>query len=179
MTSKMPPGVPFTGDASHEYQLPAAPNASGEEGEGDGEAPKLREEARLAVTVAAIDAETALAPNGAVRQTSTGAIVGNPAFSGLSAAAAQNIDSYSLLNNAKDVSPLVDDATKAVDFLKPASSIVPSGSLCARYDEATGLSTVRSLLWPGAVAFASASGGWGNGYFGTGEKNADIAFMLP
>ena len=130
-----------------------------EEAAGDGEGPKLREEARLAVTVATIDAETALAPNGAVRQTSTGSIVGNPAFAGLSGAAAQNLDSYVLLNQPKDVSPLVDDATKAVDFLKAAASIVPSGSLCVRHDEATGLSTVRSLLWPGAVGFASASGG--------------------
>ena len=57
------------------------------------EAPKLREEARLAALVATIDAETAIVPAGAVRMTGSGATVANPAFGGLDATAAQNIDS--------------------------------------------------------------------------------------
>ena len=73
---------------------------------------------------------------------------------------------------------LVPRASQAVDFLKPASSIVPKGSLCIRHDDGSGLTTIRSLLWPGAVAY-TLGGSWGYCYFGTGEKNADIAFMLP
>ena len=57
------------------------------------EAPKLREEARLAALVATVDLEAAIVPAGAVRMTSSGATVANPAFSGLDTTAAQNIDS--------------------------------------------------------------------------------------
>ena len=43
----------------------------------------------------------------------------------------------------------------------------------------TQVTTIRNLLWPGFVAFSGPTKKWGYCYFGTGEKNADIAFMLP
>ena len=48
-----------------------------------------------------------------------------------------------------------------------------------RVRTSTQVTTIRNLLWPGFVAFSGPSKKWGYCYFGTGEKNADIAFMLP
>ena len=48
-----------------------------------------------------------------------------------------------------------------------------------RVDPAQSFVQLRNLLWPGFVAFSGPTKKWGYCYFGTGEKNADIAFMLP
>ena len=48
------------------------------------------------------------------------------------------------------------------------------------YDECTGTCTIRSLLYPGFMGYyVPATKSWGYCYIGTGEKNLDIAFMLP
>ena len=68
----------------------------------------------------------------------------------------------------------------SADFLTSADKIVPAGALTIRLDESTGITTVRNLLYPGFVGFTAAgTKTWGYCYCGTGEKNLDIAFMLP
>jgi radial spoke head protein 9 len=49
-----------------------------------------------------------------------------------------------------------------------------------QYDAAAGTVTLRSLLWPGYFFFhVAGTGRFGAAYFGAGEKNVDISFMLP
>lgn len=178
--AKVPASVPFTGDISHIYPVAADPVPEGEEPpEEPPEPPKVTEETRLAVVVNMLDKENALAPSGAVMQLGTGAIVDNPGFSGLGVDALSQ-GSYVFLNKPKAKDMLASSVVKASDFLTSASSMVPSGALVWHSDESTGVTTIRSLLYPGFVSFSSAgSKAWGNCYLGTGEKNADLAFMLP
>merc|ERR1719198_355397 len=99
---------------------------------------------------------------------------------GLDLTSASSLDAFVMLNKTKPVSVLVPALEKSLDSLASAESVVPSGSLCVRHDESIGCVQVRSLLWPGATAFCwPGSAFWGYAYFGTGEKNGDIAFMLP
>ena len=98
---------------------------------------------------------------------------------GLPSASAGSIGSYVFANQLKPKNVLQPALTNSLDFLTPADSIVPKGALCAHLDESTGVTTIRNLVWPGFVAFSTPSKKWGYCYFGTGEKNADIAFMLP
>jgi len=178
--AKLPNGLPFAGDISHTYTLPAEPVPEGEEPPAEEpEPPKITEDMRLAVLVSALDAENAIAPAGALCLLSTGAVKENAAYTGLPAASAGSISSYVFANQLKPKNVLQPALTNSLDFLTPADSIVPKGALCAHLDEGTGVTTIRNLVWPGFVAFSTPSKKWGYCYFGTGEKNADIAFMLP
>lgn len=182
LAAKLPNGLPFTGDISHEFPTPPEPPppvAEGEEPPEEVEPPKLPEIMRLAVLVNMLDAENAIAPAGALCMLSTGAVKENTAYAGLSSASAGSISSYVFANQLKAKDVLQPSMTNSLDFLTPADAVVPKGALCAHLDESTGVTTIRNLLWPGFVAFSSPAKKWGYCYFGTGEKNADIAFMLP
>ena len=96
------------------------------------------------------------------------------------AAGAMSVGSYVLIDQPKAKNVLADATNQAADFLATADSLVPKGALVTRNDPATGSVTVRNLLYPGAVAFCKpGTPTWGYVYSGNGEKNADIAFMLP
>lgn len=177
----LPAGLLLTGNISHVYQLPAPPQASGEEEpEEEVEGPKITEMDRLAVLVEMIEKETALAPAGALSMRTAGAIQRNPGFAGLSASAAKLLGSFVFLNKTKPSSVLEPPMSKSLDALLSAATIVPKAALTIHTDESVGAVTVRNLLWPGAIAFCKpGTTTWGYCYFGTGEKNGDIAFMLP
>jgi len=178
--AKLPAGLMFTGNPSELFPLPTPPPTGDEEPVEDGDGPKITEEQRLAVVIEMIEAETALAPVGALSVRSAGAVSPSPAFAGLDASAAKSISSYVLLNKAKPASVLTPAVAKSADALASAETIVPKAALCVFTDESVGAVTVRNLLWPGAVAFCKpGTKTWGYCYFGTGEKNLDIAFMLP
>ena len=181
MCMKLPSGVGFTGDISHVYAIPVDPVPEGEEPpEEAAEPPKLTEEVRLAVLVNMLDMENAMAPAGALSMLGTGAVVDSPAFPGLPAPMAADLGSYVFINKPKPKDMLASSVTAASDFLTPASSLVPSGALCPHLDESTGVTTIRNLMYPGFVAYATAgTKTWGYCYCGTGEKNLDLAFMLP
>merc|ERR1719473_1448005 len=127
-----------------------------------------------------IDTECAIVPKGALCMAPTGAVKGNALFAGLSTPDASSLASYVFANKPLPKNVLAGSAANSMDFLMPATSITPTGALCPHLDEATGVTTIRSLLWPGSVAYAKAgSKEFGYCYFGTGQKNGDIAFMLP
>ena len=140
----------------------------------------LTEEARLAIMVMKIDAECAMAPAGALTLSASGDVAASPTFAGLSSDEALSISSYVLINKPKPVDVLTPAAKAATDFLVPATSIVPSGTLVARLDESIDTVVVRSLLVPGFCAVTKpGTPVWGYCYFGSGMLNGDIAFMLP
>jgi len=180
---QLPKGLMLTGNEAHVYQLPAPPPPETEEEEAPAEeveGPKVSETERLAVIVEMIEKETALAPKAALSMRSAGAVQRNPGFSGLSMAEAGLLSNYVFLNKMKASSVLDAPMSKSVDALLSAETIVPKAALSIHMDESIGATTVRNLLYPGAVAFTMpGSTTWGYCYFGSGEKNGDIAFMLP
>ena len=53
------------------------------------------------------------------------------------------------------------------------------GSWSLQFERGSGLVTLRSLLWPGCVSYhIPGCRKFGSVYFGTGEKNMDLPFML-
>lgn len=71
------------------------------------------------------------------------------------------------------------DMLQSLDFLESCGDYSPKGALCCNFDEATSIVTVRNLVWPGFLAYTMPGMTyWGYCYFGTGQKNLDIAFML-
>ncbi|CDJ61021.1 hypothetical protein, conserved [Eimeria maxima] len=54
-----------------------------------------------------------------------------------------------------------------------------AGSWVTRYDPMTNCVTLRSLMWPGYVAFTIVdSPTFGGLYFGGGEETVDLPFLL-
>ena len=69
---------------------------------------------------------------------------------------------------------------RSLDFLEPVESDLPRGSWALQVERGSGLVLVASLLWPGYVFFhVPHSRKFGAVYFGIGEKNKDLPFMLP
>lgn len=179
LCAKLPAGLPFTGDISHAITLEAPEPAEDEE---PPEPPTVTEEVRLAVAVETIEMECALAPTGAlISSLADGHLKANPNYKGIDLTAAKSLSSYVFINCQTPTSVLAGVApADRLSSLASAESAVPAGSLCTRYDEATGAVQVRSLLWPGHVAFVKpGTPVHGYCYFGNAVKNTDIAFMLP
>jgi hypothetical protein len=179
LCAKLPAGLPFTGDISHTIMLEAPEPAEGEE---PAEPPTVTEEVRLAVAVDTIEMECALAPAGALVASPLGGhLKANSNYTGPDLTAAKSLSSYVFVNCQTPTALLAGVApVDPLSGLASAESAVPAGSLCTRFDEATGAVQVRSLLWPGHVAFVKpGTPVHGYCYFGNAMKNTDIAFMLP
>ena len=84
------------------------------------------------------------------------------------------------VNKPKEVSVNADAVTAATDFLTSCDEVVPKGALVCKFDESTNVVTWRSLEYEGFFGYAMVGAAMqGYCYFGSGQKNADIAFMLP
>ncbi|GAQ84986.1 flagellar radial spoke protein [Klebsormidium nitens] len=180
----------FTGDAAHIYEVPepvvpteAVPppprEAEGEaEAEEDAEAEQpeaaeepepapvkthpVREIERLAAAMRAVDADTAVAPAGAIVLDARSELVYNKLFAGVSYPS--SLDSYIHILQGPNGASLSKDI---------------QGLWSLQYDEFLCTATVRSLLWPGYSLYYSASDRtWGSLYVGSGLKNEDVAFMI-
>jgi len=171
----------LSGDIAMVYTLPAEPlPEDAEEGAEPPEPKTVTELERLAVMVTTIDSECAMLPAAALMKKADGSVVDAPTYTGLDYGKATSVKSYALVHKPKQVSVNADAVTAATDFLTSAEEIVPKGALVCKFDEALNMVTWRSLLYPGFLAYSLVGGPMqGYCYFGTGEKNADIAFMLP
>jgi radial spoke head protein 9 len=150
------------------------------DGEDPAEPKTVTEIDRLAVIVAEIDTECAMLPAGALTKKADGSVVDSPTFAGLDHAKATSAKSFVFVNQPKAVSANADAMTAATDFLTTCDELVPTNALVSKFDEATNVVTWRSLLYPGFLAYCTVgSATAGYVYSGNGEKNADIAFMLP
>eukprot|EP00967_Tisochrysis_lutea_P024814 scaffold28513_cov32-Tisochrysis_lutea.AAC.1 len=129
------------------------------------------EENLLTCIVESIEEEAAIAPAGALMLSTTGSATPNPAYTGPATA-------WVRLYKPKAADPLKPAAATRVDFLESIDTILPKGALVNVVDAATGATTVRSLIYPGFVAYSTGNR-WGYCYNGNGGKNSDVAFMLP
>ncbi len=65
------------------------------------------------------------------------------------------------------------------DIFDPVHTDQPKGAWSVQTDSAGIVGTVRSLLWPGYLAFnVVGTGLFGGIYMGDGLKNKDLPFML-
>jgi len=165
----------FTGDLSKQHGV-----AEGEEAGDDA----VTEEKRLAALVQAVDENCSVIPKGALLLDARHRVVPSPSFKGVSAECAMDTSSYVHWRVPTQADKKKAFETKGLsqtsDFLDDLSKDEPTGCWSLIFEPAGCMVTLRSNVYPGAVAFASVSGpGYGNIYFGNGLRNNDIAFMLP
>uniref|UniRef100_A0A803VC48 Radial spoke head protein 9 homolog n=1 Tax=Ficedula albicollis TaxID=59894 RepID=A0A803VC48_FICAL len=166
----------FQGDPSFEYALHLkCPYFSLK--------PVMKEEARLIATIELIDREVGIVPRGAFVKTPLGAVHENRHFEGLSLAEAKKLSSYFHLTkpvNLKNKTLLEKaDLDPSTDFLDSLEHDIPRGSWSIQLEKGGTVVVLRSLLWLGLTFYhVPMTKQFGYVYFGTGEKNLDLPFML-
>lgn len=168
--------------------------ADGEEGDGEEKKPaKLRpkfqiltmtEAARLSHFVAVHDAACKLTVRGAFLRNPDGTIVRNRTFTGLDAATSQHLQNYSRLalqeNTAANRDLFGPNFNVHTDFLVPITEDRPVGIWTVKYDPSTGIVAVENLFFPGSLfAHRVDSAQTAQVYYGNGQRNLDLCFMLP
>jgi len=156
-----------------------------EEGEGEGVAKpkKLTECDRLAKVVQEIDFDTAVVPKGAHAVNENHVVVPRGDFKGLGATEATSLSKYVHYRPPSSIAALRalarTDAEFYANFLDPVESDLPKGCWAVRQDPSATLVTLRSLAWPGYVAYhIPGTTKFGGLYFGYAQKSRDLPFML-
>eukprot|EP00929_Paragymnodinium_shiwhaense_P043981 TRINITY_DN2256_c0_g2_i1.p2 TRINITY_DN2256_c0_g2~~TRINITY_DN2256_c0_g2_i1.p2 ORF type:complete len:289 (-),score=100.16 TRINITY_DN2256_c0_g2_i1:125-991(-) len=183
--------APFTGNPSKIEEPPvegeeeAPPAEEGEEGEaGQSDKPKkLMEADRLAYVVAEIDFETSVVPKGAHSLSEAHTVVSSNSFKGLGLTEAEQLKNYVHFRQPTSIASQRALARSDVqfysDFLDPIEADLPKGCWVARRDHSVALVTLRSLSWPGYTAYhIPDTKKFGGLYFGYGQKNRDLPFLL-
>jgi len=174
----------FTGDPSFEFEHTEIKKVGeGDEQTDEEEMIAIKEEIRLAATIAEIDQEVRIVPRGAFVKTPTGPVYSNRSFEGLTVGEAAKLCNYmhftaptklqekSLLQKA--------NLDKAIDFMDAIDEDVPKGCWSMQFERGSTQLTLRSLLWQGYVFYhLPGTPTYGSIYVGTGEKNMDLPFML-
>lgn len=145
----------------------------------------LSEEKRLAAAVAEIDLATSVAPRGAFLLTPDHEVKANNMFAGLTGAAAAKLTNYYHLREPERIKnkSLLDfeleGLSKGTDFLDAVQDDVPAGSWSVQFDPSTKVALLRCNQYPGFVAYhVAGTPKHGYVYFGHGDRNSDLAFMV-
>lgn len=143
----------------------------------------FREVHRLAQTIKEIDFDTATVPRGAWLVAPSHQIVENKGYEGLNYEAASNLSSYFHFREAVHLETKSaiekQGLVRATDFLDPLSCDEPRNSWVLQRNSSKTSTSLRSLIWPGYYFFHTIeTNHYGGAYFGYGQKNSDIAFML-
>jgi radial spoke head protein 9 len=143
----------------------------------------FREVHRLAQTIKEIDFDTATVPRGAWLVAPSHQIVENKGYEGLNYEAASNLSSYFHFREAVNLETKSaiekQGLVRATDFLDPLSCDEPRNSWVLQRNSSKTSTSLRSLIWPGYYFFHTIeTNHYGGAYFGYGQKNSDIAFML-
>merc|ERR1712118_152939 len=134
---------------------------------------------QLAQVVAEIDFDSAVVPKGAYALNEVHSVVPNVDFNGLGASEALKLDQYLHFRPPTSVAKLRALARNDVqfygNFLDAASDDLPNGCWACRKDPSNSVVTLRSLSWPGYVAFhVAGTKKFGGLYFGYAQKNRDL-----
>jgi hypothetical protein len=144
----------------------------------------LPESSRLSRFVAVHDAACRLAVRGAFLLKDDTAVK-NRTFNGLDVPQALKPSSYLKLHAGRaDKDVLVRNYTQhyngTTDFLVPITEDRPDGVWTVKYDPALAIVTVQNLLFEGSLFWLKTNTSeYGQVYFGTGELNLDLCFMMP
>jgi radial spoke head protein 9 len=138
---------------------------------------------RLAYVVAAIENDTHVVPQGAFKLLPKHEIRRNVAFKGLMKEEQRDLNKYLHFRNVQSMEKkTLIESNESVfrdDILDLITEDKAKGSWCVQLDSSKEVATVRSLLWPGYVAYNElGTGKFGGAYFGDGLKNKDLTFML-
>lgn len=148
------------------------------------EPPKnLTELDRLAFVVKAIENDCQVIPVGSVKLTPLHEVRKNEAFKGLDHTNGFVEESYLHFRSAqtKDKKDLnqKDDAIFRSDFLESIADDEIQGSWSVQPDTTKSQVIIKSLLWPGYLAYHKLKSKiFGGVYIGDGTKNVDLPFML-
>jgi len=177
----------FTGVPTTLLEPPVDPDAAADpppEGEEPPPAPpSLTELDRLSQVVQEIDFDTAAVPKGAYALSESHLVVPSTDFKGLGLTEAKDLSSYVHFRPPTSVACLRALARTDVQFYKnfldPLTDDLPKGCWAVRQDPSVSLVTLRSLAWPGYCSFTvPGSNKFGGLYFGYGQKNRDLPFIL-
>lgn len=155
---------------------------------------RLGELERLSFCVRQIDSHTALVPRGSVYMSATGVLGKNTSFPGLSIEEAGKLSNYQLLRAPVEAATLasirkagVANHHACLDAIVPETGATASQGKSASGSNAWALHvsegglvvSLRSLLFPGfEYSLEAGSNNYAGAYFGLGEKNEDLLFML-
>ncbi|NXE88954.1 RSPH9 protein, partial [Menura novaehollandiae] len=173
----------FQGDPSFEYDLAEINTELSERLFEGGKEPVMKEEARLIATIEEIDRAVGIVPRGAFVKTPLGSVHENRHFEGLSLTEAKKLSSYFHFTkpvNLKNKTLLEKaDLDPSTDFLDSLEHDIPQGSWSIQLEKGGTVVVLRSLLWLGLTFYhVPMTKQFGYVYFGTGEKNLDLPFML-
>lgn len=174
----------FTGDPSYEYEhVTTKKVGEGEEATEEEETITIKEEDRLTSVISDIDQDVWIVPRASFTRTPTGQACCNRSFEGLSVSEAAKLCNYMHFREPVTLNqkPLLQRANldKAIDFMDNLEEDIPRGSWALQFERGSGLVVLRSLLWQGYVFYhVPGTRSFGSAYFGTGEKNLDLPFML-
>lgn len=181
------------GDA--EGQQEAVPEGD-EAAEGEDKAPKkqkpkfqiisMPESCRVAHFVAVHNGSCLVVPRGAFVLKPGNVIAKNRTFAGLDTNSAQKLSSFvhvsskprdNISDNAATYGPNFNATT---DFFVPLVEDRPEGVWSLQYDATVGAVSLENLLFEGSLFFHKVgTTEYGQVYFGTGERNLDLCFVLP
>jgi radial spoke head protein 9 len=175
-------GKIFTGVPSTLLEPPIDPDAPTDPEGGEPPVP-LTEVDRLSQMVQEVDFDTAVVPKGAYALNENHLVVPSSAFKGLGLTESKSVDNYVHFRPPTSVACLKALAKTDVEFffnfLDPLKEDLPTGCWAARQDPSVALVTLRSLVWPGYVSYhVPGSTKFGGLYFGYGQKNRDLPFIL-
>ncbi|XP_068254227.1 radial spoke head protein 9 homolog isoform X2 [Nyctibius grandis] len=130
-----------------------------------------------------IDRAVGIIPRGAFVKTPLGPVHENRNFEGLSLTEAKKLSSYFHFTepvNLKNKTLLEKaDLDPSTDFLDSLEHDIPQGSWTVQLEKGGTVVVLRSLLWLGLTFYhIPMTKQYGYVYFGTGEKNLDLPFML-
>ncbi|XP_074753073.1 radial spoke head protein 9 homolog isoform X3 [Athene noctua] len=158
----------FQGDPSFEYEYTEI-NAE--------DAERLIEDGKE------IDRAVGIIPRGAFVKTPLGSVHENRNFEGLSLTDAKKLSSYFHFTepvNLKNKTLLEKaDLDPSTDFLDSLEHDIPQGSWTVQLEKGGTVVVLRSLLWLGLTFYhVPMTKQYGYIYFGSGEKNLDLPFMM-
>jgi len=176
----------FTGVPSTLLEPPADPDAAADpEAAADAPPapPSLTEADRLSQLVQEIDFDTAVVPKGAYALNEAHMVVPSSDFKGLGLTEAKQLASFVHFRPPTSVACLRalarTDVQFYTNFLDPLKEDLPKGCWAVRQDPSVSLVTLRSLMWPGYCSYhIPGSNKFGGLYFGYGQKNRDLPFIL-
>ncbi|XP_038032950.1 radial spoke head protein 9 homolog isoform X2 [Anas platyrhynchos] len=173
----------FQGDPSFQYEYAEVSAEDAERLLEDGTELVIKEEDRLIATIDQIDRAVGIVPRGAFVKTPLGSVHENRNFEGLSLTEAKKLSSYFHFTEPSNLKnkTLLEKANwdPSTDFLDSLEHDIPPGSWTVQPEKGGAVVVLRSLLWPGLTFYhVPMTKQYGYVYFGTGEKNLDLPFML-
>ncbi|XP_053612623.1 radial spoke head protein 9 homolog [Plodia interpunctella] len=143
----------------------------------------MKEENRIAATIANICDEAEICARGQLIKQPDGTVVINPNFYGLNSAEAKQLKSYLHIRQAQqrwNTNLLTrPDYNYSMDFLDSIDQDIPNGCWNLSLEQSGTVAYLRSLYWPGMTYFHKIkTPDAGFLYVGNGRKNLDVPFLL-